>query len=57
MEKPGVISPDGKKIDVSAFGEDYTLNFFASNGLTRLEKWLENYGTSCPAVEDSERLG
>ena len=57
MEKPGVILPDGKKIDVSAFGEDYTLNFFASNGLTRLEKWLENYGTSCPAVEDSERLG
>lgn len=56
-EKPGVILPDGKKIDVSAFGEDYTQNFFASNGLTRLEKWLENYGVSCPVVEDSERLG
>ena len=57
VEKPGVILPNGKKVDVSAFGEDYTQNFFASNGLTRLEKWLENYGASCPTVEDSERLG
>ena len=27
-EKPGIIRNNGKKIDVSGFGEDYTAEFF-----------------------------
>lgn len=56
-EKPGLILKDGKRIDVSAFGEDFTEDFFASNGLKRLEAWLSNNGSSCPSVPDSTRLG
>lgn len=54
-EKPGV-QLDGKHLDVSAFGEDYTEEFFASDGLTRLSQWLDNNQPSCPEISESERL-
>ena len=38
--KPGIISPDGRWLDVSAFGEDYNEDFFTNDGLTRLGEWL-----------------
>jgi 2-keto-4-pentenoate hydratase/2-oxohepta-3-ene-1,7-dioic acid hydratase in catechol pathway len=52
-----LILPDGKKIDASAFGEDYTEQFFAINGLERLQTWAKQSGSTAPAVSDSERLG
>jgi 2,4-diketo-3-deoxy-L-fuconate hydrolase len=55
-EKTGVILSDGKKIDVSAFGEDYNENFFATNGIPRLADWLENNIENCIAVADDVRL-
>lgn len=55
-EKPGVILSDGKRIDVSAFGQDYNEAFFASNGIAQLEKWVSDNATSCPEVNTSERL-
>lgn len=57
QEKPGVISSDGNKIDVSGFGEDYNEKFFATNGLVRLTEWLEKNAASCPDVPDRVRLG
>lgn len=55
-EKTGVILSDGKKIDVSAFGEDYNENFFMSEGISRLNTWLESNADSCPVVGDDVRL-
>ncbi len=55
-EKTGVILSDGKKIDVSAFGEDYNENFFATNGIERLSTWLGTNADNCPTVSDDIRL-
>lgn len=48
--------PDGKRIDVSAFGQDFDPDFFANDGITRLGKFLEKQGNTCPEVKSSERL-
>lgn len=56
-EKPGVITTDGKKIDISSFGEDYNEQFFATDGLTRLTEWMATHTDSCPEVPDRVRLG
>jgi len=56
-EKPGVITNAGKRIDVSAFGEDYNENYFGENGVERLEEWLKENEESCPEINDNIRLG
>ncbi|KAA5546623.1 fumarylacetoacetate hydrolase family protein [Adhaeribacter rhizoryzae] len=56
-EKPGLLLPDGSRLDVSAFGEDYTEDFFQNNGLTRLATWLAQNQESAPRVAAEERLG
>lgn len=56
-EKPGVLLDSGKRIDVSAFGQDYTEQFFETDGLNRLQKWLANSTDSCPEVGINVRLG
>lgn len=56
-EKPGVQLEDGKRIDVSLFGSDYNEQFFESNGLGKLKKWLESNQNDCPVVDENERLG
>jgi len=55
-EKPGVILEDNKRIDVSAFGEDYDEKFFETKGVERLSEWLKGQD-SLPKVPDNERLG
>jgi len=56
-EKPGVELADGTRLDVSAFGEDYNEQFFGSDGISRLERWLKNNRSECPTVAASTRLG
>jgi 2,4-diketo-3-deoxy-L-fuconate hydrolase len=56
-ERPGVLRPDGRRIDVSAFGGDWGEEFFASDGPTRLEGWLAENAARCPVVEEGVRLG
>jgi 2-keto-4-pentenoate hydratase/2-oxohepta-3-ene-1,7-dioic acid hydratase in catechol pathway len=56
-EKPAVITADGKRLNVSAFGEDYNEKFFANNGIERLEKWLAKSISKCPAVPVDARIG
>ena len=56
-EKPGLILEDGRKVDVSAFGEDYTDEFFANDGINRLAAWVKTKGADLPVVSDDERLG
>ena len=56
-ERPGVLLPDGRRVDVSAFGEDWDETFFADDGVSRLERWLGHHGTRCPRVMEGVRLG
>ncbi|MFV0564708.1 MAG: fumarylacetoacetate hydrolase family protein [Flavobacteriaceae bacterium] len=56
-EKPGVQLPDGARLDVSAFGEDYTEAFFETNGIERLDEWLKINQSKCAVVEGNTRLG
>jgi 2-keto-4-pentenoate hydratase/2-oxohepta-3-ene-1,7-dioic acid hydratase in catechol pathway len=55
-EKTGVILSDGKKIDVSAFGEDFNENFFGTDGIARLGQWLGSNAANCPEVAEGIRL-
>jgi 2,4-diketo-3-deoxy-L-fuconate hydrolase len=55
-EKPGVLL-NGKRLDVSSFGEDFGETFFETNGLSRLEDWLKNNQTSLPEVKEGTRYG
>ncbi|HUH27939.1 fumarylacetoacetate hydrolase family protein [Gelidibacter sp.] len=56
QEKPG-LQLEHKRIDVSAFGEDFDEKFFETNGLKRLEDWLKTNQANCPTVDDDVRLG
>ena len=56
-EKPGVQLENGKRIDVSAFGEDYTDVFFENNGVSRLIEWLKKSESKCPEISNETRLG
>jgi 2,4-didehydro-3-deoxy-L-rhamnonate hydrolase len=55
-EKPAVITADGKKLSVAAFGEDYNEKFFGTNGIERLEKWVIKNIAKCPAVPANARI-
>ena len=55
-EKPG-IALDGKFYDTSAFGEDYTEKFFATDGLKRLKTFLNANQKNLPLLPADTRLG
>src|SRR4029078_11885655 len=55
-EQPGVLLPDGSRINVSAFGADYDEAFFSSDGPRRLAAWLANHQRECPMVEPAVRI-
>lgn len=56
-EKPGILTTDGKWLDVSAFVEDYNEAFFGNDGLARLTDWLSMNIKDCPEVSKDTRLG
>lgn len=55
-EKPGIINKKGARLDVSAFGEDFNEQFFASEGIKRLITWLSANIGNCPVISENERL-
>lgn len=58
-EKPAVLRPtvgSFTRLDVSAFGEDFNEQFFATDGITRLTAWLVRHEESCPHVDSSVRV-
>lgn len=57
QEKPGIFLADGSIVDVSAFGEDYTESFFATQGISRLTIWYAEHAADCPRVPSTVRLG
>lgn len=56
-EAAGVLTPDGVRLDVRAFGEDWDEAFFGSDGPARLRGWLAEHAASCPTVDAGVRLG
>jgi 2,4-didehydro-3-deoxy-L-rhamnonate hydrolase len=56
-EKPALELSNGKRIDISAFGEDYNESFFKNDGLTRLSSWLEKEAENCPEIPNDARIG
>jgi 2-keto-4-pentenoate hydratase/2-oxohepta-3-ene-1,7-dioic acid hydratase in catechol pathway len=56
-ERPGVIMPDGTRLDVSEHIQDYTPEFFAAGGLERLKTLITQHGKDCPPAGRNERLG
>ena len=56
-EKPGVLLPDGTKLDVSAFVSDYNEDFFGDDGIEKLQSWLDKNQDLCPIIEDTIRWG
>lgn len=55
-EKPGVML-EGVLYDTSAFGEDYNEKFFETDGLVRLQKFLEDNKEKLERVPENSRLG
>jgi len=55
-EKPGIILND-EYYDTSSFGEDYNEHFFESEGLDRLQKFIESNKEKLPVVSKDIRLG
>lgn len=56
-EKPGVELNDGRRIDVSGFGEDFNEKFFETSGVTRLKEWLTLNAGKCPEADTTARFG
>lgn len=56
-EKPGILTKDDVRLDVSAFGSDFDESFFASGGLQKLPAWLASNASSAPRIPESARLG
>jgi 2,4-didehydro-3-deoxy-L-rhamnonate hydrolase len=56
-ERPGLQLPDGRRVDASAFGEDYDERFFGGDGLARLARWMSSEARDAPVVAADVRLG
>ncbi len=56
-EKPGVQLPNGTRLDVSDFGQDYNEGFFSDDGIDKLSAWLIKNGDKCPEILNNARLG
>ena len=56
QEKPGILRGE-QRLDIAAFGEDYTEAFFAGDGLRRLAEFVRANLGQLPEVDATERLG
>jgi len=56
-EKPGILTEEGERIDVSAFVNDYNEQFFREEGIKSLSEWLSKNKNSCPLVSEYVRWG
>ncbi len=58
VERPGLLLPDGRRVDASGAGVgDYDEAFFGSDGLAVLAAWAESEGDAAPELDATERLG
>ena len=56
-EEPGVLLPDGRRIDASGEFHDYDEGFFASGGLESLAVWVADGCPGGPEIDPMVRLG
>ena len=56
-EKPGVLTEDNIRVDVSAFVNDFNEDFFGNGGVEKLRVWLEKKKGSCPEISEDIRWG
>ena len=56
-ERPGLLLPDGREVDVSGFGEDYDEVFFETDGMARLEEWAATHASNSPDFPEELRQG
>lgn len=56
-EKPGVITPDGTRIDASSRFDDYDEAFFTHGGLAALADWLAHGCNGGGDIPETTRLG
>jgi 2,4-didehydro-3-deoxy-L-rhamnonate hydrolase len=56
-ERPGLLLPDGRRVDASTVIRDYDEAFFEGDGLARLREWAELHSPTATAVPDTARLG
>lgn len=56
-ETPGLLLPDGQRVDASALTDDYDESFFAEGGLEALRDWAAQEAESALVVPDDVRLG
>jgi 2,4-diketo-3-deoxy-L-fuconate hydrolase len=54
-EKPGIIDSTGTRLDLSARFEDWNANFFANDGMTRVEEMVRLNAETLPAVPKAAR--
>jgi 2,4-didehydro-3-deoxy-L-rhamnonate hydrolase len=55
-EKPGLVIHD-EHLDVSKFGEDYDEDFFGTDGIKRLGKWISDHHDQCEKIGTIRRFG
>ncbi len=48
--KPGVLTAQGNRLDVSGFTKDFDETFFATDGITRLKQWLIKNAGQCKVI-------
>ena len=56
-ESPGIILNDGKEVETSSFGEDYDEVFFETDGVKRLQEWVNKNEGDLPPFNEEERYG
>lgn len=56
-EIPGIQDEFGRNLDCSDFGEDWNEQFFASNGLKRLDTWLKSNQKTLKEISAKSRIG
>jgi len=57
-ERPGILLPDGARVDASGFGADWNEAFFAqgADGMARLARWVAAEAGKAPRVPAGARL-
>ena len=56
-ERPGLILPDGTRVEAPCFVSDYDEKFFESDAIARLGSWARTKAVSEPRVDPNARLG
>jgi len=56
-EEPGIVLPDGRRVDASGEFNDYDEGFFAMGGLESLAEWVEDGCLGGAEVDPAVRLG